>query len=146
MCGPTGNWSLPTWPRDGDNFYYYRTEKGKQYQILCRKKGSLEASEEVMLDLNELAKGQRFLSLGASTVSPDGNLLAYSTDLTGFRQFTLQIKDLRTGRILPARIANVTSVSWATDNKTIIYGVEDKSKRPYRIYRHTVNDHVNSDN
>ena len=131
--------------RDGDYFYYSRTEKGKQYQIVCRKKGSLEAPEEVMLDLNEMAKGQKFLSLGASTVSPDGSLLAFSTDDTGFRQYTLSIKDLRTGKIFAEKIPNVTSITWSTDNKTIVYGVEDESKRPYRIYRHTIGEPTTND-
>ncbi len=84
--------------RDGDYFYYTRTEQGAQYPIYCRKHGSLEASEEVILDMNQMATG--FLALGAFTVSDDGNLLAYSTDTTGFRQYTLHIKDLRTGEVL----------------------------------------------
>jgi oligopeptidase B len=75
--------------KDGAYFYYVRTEAGKQYGIRCRKKGSMDAPEEILLDVNELAKGQKFMSLGAFEVSDDGNLLAYSTDNTGFRQFTL---------------------------------------------------------
>src|ERR1700678_3230177 len=80
--------------RDGDYFYYSRTEQGSQYPIYCRKRGSLEAGEEIMLDLNQLAAGEAFMALGALTVSDDGNLVAYSTDITGFRQYTLHIKDL----------------------------------------------------
>jgi oligopeptidase B len=72
--------------KDGDYFYYSRTEAGKQYQIRCRKKGSLDAPEQVLLDINELAKGQVFMAVAAYTVSENGNLLAYSTDNTGFRQ------------------------------------------------------------
>lgn len=83
--------------REGDYFYYVRTEAGKQYPIRCRRKGSMEAPEEVLLDVNEMAKGQAFMSIAAFAVSPDGNLLAYSYDNTGFRQFTLAVKDLRTG-------------------------------------------------
>src|SRR5271163_3578734 len=86
--------------RDGGYFYYSRTEAGKQYSIFCRKKGSLEAAEQVILDVNELAKGQKFMSLGRMAVSDDGNLLAYVTDNTGFRQYTLAVKDLRTGEVL----------------------------------------------
>ena len=82
--------------KKGNYFYYSRTEAGKQYQIRCRKKGSLDAPEEVVLDVNELAKGQTFMALGAFAVSSDGNLLAYSTDNTGFRQYVLGVKDLRT--------------------------------------------------
>ena len=79
-------------------YYYSRTEKGKQYPIYCRKAGSLEAPEQVMLDLNQLAEGHPFLALGASAVSDDGRRLAYTTDVTGFREYTLHVKDLRDGR------------------------------------------------
>jgi len=122
--------------KDGEYYYYSRTEEGKQYPVLCRKKGSLEAPEQVMLDVNELAKGQTFMSIGAAAVSPDGNLLAYTTDNTGFRQYTLQVKDLRDGKLLPDKIEKVGSVVWAADNRTIFYTVEDHAKRQYRLYRH----------
>jgi oligopeptidase B len=124
--------------REGDYFYYVRTEAGKQYGIRCRKKGSMDAPEEVLLDVNELAKGQAFMSVAAFAVSPDGNLLAYSYDNTGFRQFTLAVKDLRTGQTLADHAERVGSVVWANDNKTIFYTQEDAvSKRQYRLYRHT---------
>jgi len=125
--------------KEGDYFYYVRTEAGKQYQIRCRKKGSMDAAEEVILDINELAKGQAFMSVAAYAVSPDGNLLAYSYDNTGFRQYMLAVKDLRTGKTLVDRAERVGSVVWASDNKTIFYTQEDDvSKRQYRLYRHTV--------
>jgi len=125
--------------KDGGYFYYSRTEAGKQYQIHCRKKGSLDAPEEVLLDVNALAKGQKFMSLGAYDVSDDGNLLAYTTDNTGFRQYTLAVKDLRTGKLLPDHAERVGSVVWANDNKTIFYSVEDDTtKRQYQVYHHTV--------
>jgi oligopeptidase B len=124
--------------RLGKYWYYSRTEKGKQYPILCRKRGSLEGKEEVTLDLNELARGHKFLGLGMYVVSDDGNLLAYTTDVTGFRQFTLHVKDLRTGKLLPDRAARVTTVAWAADNKTLFYVAEDAAKRPYRLLRHTL--------
>ncbi|HET6892723.1 MAG TPA: hypothetical protein VFH31_16585, partial [Pyrinomonadaceae bacterium] len=95
-------------------FYYTRTEQGKQYPIYCRK-AALDAREEVILDQNELAKGFKFFSIQAFVVSDDGNLLAYSTDTTGYRQFKLQIKDLRTGQLLPETFERVGSVMWATD-------------------------------
>jgi oligopeptidase B len=124
--------------KEGGYFYYLRTEAGKQYGIRCRKKGSMDAPEEVVLDVNELAKGQKFMSLGAYSVSDDGNLLAYTTDNTGFRQFTLAVKDLRTGKVLADQAERVGSVVWANDNKTIFYSVEDETtKRQYRMYRHT---------
>jgi oligopeptidase B len=124
--------------RFGDYFYYSRTEEGKQYSIQCRKKGSLEAPEEVVLDLNELAKGHKFLGLNAYEVSDDGNRLAFSIDTTGFRQYLLQVKDLTTGKLWPEGIPKTGSVAWAADNATIFYTVEDPAKRQYRLYRHTV--------
>jgi oligopeptidase B len=124
--------------KEGDYFYYSRTEAGKQYPIRCRKKGSLGAPEEVVLDVNEMAKGQVFMAVAAYAVSDDGNLLAYSTDNTGFRQYVLAVKDLRTGKVLLDHAEKVGSVVWANDNKTIFYTVEDSAKRQYRLYRHTV--------
>ena len=125
--------------KEGGYWYYVRTEAGKQYPIRCRKKGSLDAAEEVVLDVNELAKGQTFMSLGAFDVSDDGNMLAYTTDNTGFRQFTLAVKDLRTGKVLADHAERVDSVTWANDNKTVFYTIEDETtKRSYRAYRHTV--------
>jgi oligopeptidase B len=124
--------------KKGDYFYYTRTEAGKQYPIRCRRKGSMDAPEEVLLDVNELAKGQIFMSLGEFEVSDDGNLLAYSTDNTGFRQYVLAVKDLRTGKTLSDHAERVGSVAWANDNKTFFYTIEDeKTKRQYRMYRHT---------
>ena len=129
--------SVPT--RIGDYVYYSRTEEGKQYPYRCRRKGTMSGAEEILLDLNKLAQGHSFLSLGAFSVSDDGNLLAYSTDVTGYRQFTLHFKDLRTGEVLKENIERVGSVVWATDNKTLFYTTEDAvSKRSNRFYRHVV--------
>ena len=122
--------------RRGGHFYYSRTEKGKQYSIYCRKAGSLDAPEEVTLDLNALAAGHPFFSLGAYAISDDGHLLAYSTDVTGFREYTLYVKDLRTGALLPGTIEKVASVAWAADNRTVFYVTEDEAKRPHRLWRH----------
>ena len=125
--------------RWGNYFYYTRTEQGKQYPIYCRKHGSLEAREEIILDQNELAKGFKFFSIQAFAVSDDGNLLAYSTDTTGYRQFTLQVKDLRTGQLMPERFERVGSVMWATDNKTIFFTTEDQvTKRSDKFFRHVL--------
>ncbi|HZC66557.1 MAG TPA: S9 family peptidase [Candidatus Dormibacteraeota bacterium] len=124
--------------REGGYFYYSRTEAGKQYPIYCRKKGSLDAPEEVILDVNEIAKGQKFMSVSERAVSDDGNLLAYTTDNTGFRQYALAVKDLRTGKVLIDHAERVDSVEWAADNKTIFYSVEDPvAKRAYQVYQHT---------
>jgi oligopeptidase B len=128
----------------GGYFYYSRTEQGKQYPIQCRRKGSMEAPEEVMLDLNEMGKGRAFISIGDMEVSDDGNYVAFSTDTTGFRQFELQIKDLRSGQILPDRVPRVTSVVWAADNQTLFYVQEDPvSKRSFQAFRHAL--HSSSD-
>jgi oligopeptidase B len=123
--------------RKGGYFYYSRTEQGKQYPIYCRKRGSLDAPEEVTLDLNRLAEGQKFMALGAYQVSDDGTRLAYSTDTTGFRQYTLFVKELRTQALLPVRVERVGTVAWAADGQTLFYTVEDEqTKRQYRLYRH----------
>ena len=125
--------------KEGDYFYYTRTEAGKQYGIRCRKKASMDAPEQVVLDINEMAKGQVFMTVNEYAVSPDGNLLAYSYDNTGFRQYNLAVKDLRTGKTLIDHAERVGSVVWANDNKTIFYTQEDAvSKRQYQLYRHTV--------
>jgi len=125
--------------RQGNHFYYTRTEEGKQYPIFCRKKGSLDTPEEVLLDLNEMAKGQKFMSIGTFTPSDDGNLLAYSTDNNGYRQYTLHVKDLRTGQDLSENIERVNYVAWATDNKTFFYVTEDPvTKRSDKFFRHVL--------
>src|SRR6185436_19906146 len=94
-----------------DGYYYYsRTEEGKQYPYRCRRKGSMNGAEEILLDLNALAEGHSYLGLGAFVVSDDANLLAYSTDTTGYRQYTLHIKDLRTGQTLAEAIERTGSV------------------------------------
>ena len=125
--------------KKGDYWYYSRTEMGKQYAIHARKKGSLDATEEVTLDLNELAKGKAFLGLGSFSVSPNGKLLAYSLDITGFSQYTLHFKDLESGKILDDKAERVTSVAWANDNKTVFYVTEDQTtKRSDRLFRHTL--------
>jgi oligopeptidase B len=122
--------------RSGNYFYYSRTEQGKQYPIFCRKKGSKDAAEEIILDVNELAKGQKFMSVGMFIPSDDGNLLAYSTDNTGYRQYLLQFKDLRTGQVLPEKIERVTGLAWANDNKTYFYVTEDAvTKRSDKFFR-----------
>ena len=125
--------------RDG-HLYYTRTEKGKQYPIYCRKAGGLEAPEEVTLDLNQLADGHEFLALGAYAVSDDGRRLAYSLDYTGARDYTLYVKDLVTGGLLPDRIDKVSTVAWSADGATLFYVLEDHAKRPYRLYRHRLGD------
>jgi oligopeptidase B len=128
--------------RQGKYYYYSRTEEGKQYPISCRKAaapdGSLDAkaAEFVLLNQNEMAKGLPFLSIGETSVSDDDNLLAYSTDTTGYRQYVLHVKDLRTGEILPDTAERITSGEWAADNKTFFFTTEDKvTKRSDHFWR-----------
>jgi oligopeptidase B len=119
--------------------YFTRTAEGKQYPIHCRRRDVEGSPEELLLELNALAEGHSFLGLGSFAVSDDNQLLAYSIDTTGFRQFTLHIKDLRTGETLPKVIERVTSVAWAADNRTLFYTIEDETtKRSYRLHRHTL--------
>ena len=125
--------------RWGDYFYYTRTVEGQQYPIFCRKQGNPNAPEQVLLDLNEMAKGQKFMSVGSFAPSDDGNLLAFSTDNTGYRQYTLQVKNLKTGELLPEKIERVDNVAWATDNKTLFYVTEDDvTKRNDKMFRHVL--------
>jgi oligopeptidase B len=139
MLGHIKQTDLSVPSRIGEYYYYSRTEEGKQYPYQCRKKGNLDAKEEVLLDLNKLAEGHSFLGLGGFRVSDDGNLLAYSTDTTGYRQYTLHVKDLRSGQTLGENIERTGSVVWANDNKTLFYTTEDDvSKRSDKFWRHVV--------
>jgi oligopeptidase B len=125
--------------RRGGFLYYSRTEQGKQYPIHCRRRGSLEAPEQVTLDMNALAAGKPFLALGAYQVSDDARWLAHSLDETGFRQYTLHVKDLVTGEVIARVAERVGSVAWAADDRTLFYTVEDETtKRQHRLYRHRV--------
>jgi oligopeptidase B len=118
--------------------YFTCTEQGKQYPIHCRRVDASGSLDEMLLDLNRLAESHSFLGLGAFDVSNDNQLLAYALDTTGFRQYTLHIKNLWNGAIFPEAIERVTSAVWAADNRTIFYTVEDATtKRSHRLYRHS---------
>ncbi len=125
------------WPLGG-YLYYTRTEQGKQYPTYARRKGQMSAPEQVLLDLNEMAKGHTFMSVGDFDVTSDANLLAYSTDETGYREYILYVKDLRTGAA--TKIAErVSSTAWAADDKTLFYVVDHPTtKNAYQLYRHTL--------
>ena len=119
--------------------YFTKTFEGKQYPLHYRRPGTTSEDEELLLDLNALAEGHSFLGLNVFSVSDDNQLLAYSTDITGFRQYTLEIKNLTNGELLPFKAERVTSAAWASDNKTLFYTIEDAvSKRSYRLYRHVL--------
>jgi oligopeptidase B len=128
----------------GEYWYYTKTEEGKQYPMYFRSKKQNGDDEQLLLDQNELAKGFKYYAIGSFDVSDDGNLLAFSSDMTGYRQYTLQIKDLRTGKILPDKIERVTSVEWANDNKTLLLVTEDDvTKRSDKLWRHTIGTNSN---
>ncbi len=124
--------------RDGEYWYYTRTEAGKAYPVFCRKKGTLEAAEEVYLDQNALAEGKKFHALGGMDVSPDGTRLLYLEDLTAFREYTLHVKDLSTGRILESIPDVWNGTAWADDNRTFFYTRADAAKRGNTIWRHVL--------
>jgi oligopeptidase B len=124
--------------REGDYDYYSRTEQGKDYPILCRRRREPAALEQIMLDMNAMAEGHEFFALGVCDVSGDANLLLFSTDVTGFREYTLQVKDLRSGELLPLRIEKTRSAAWANDSRTLFYVKENDAKRAWRLYRHVL--------
>jgi oligopeptidase B len=139
MLGRIKQTDLSVPSRIGEYFYYSRTEEGKQYPYMCRRKGNMTGPEEILLDLNKLSEGHKFLGLGAYAVSDDANWLAFSTDTTGYRQYTLQVKDLRSGQLSTEKIDRARSVVWATDNRTLFYSTEDPvSKRRDKVFRHVV--------
>lgn len=117
---------------------YQRTEEGKQYRILCRKEGTQEAPEEVVLDLNQMAEGHPFMALGAFEYSDDNTLLAYSTDTDGHRDYDFHLKNLATGAEIKTPIGKVDDVVWTPDSQTLFYSVEDESKRPFQVWRYTL--------
>ncbi len=120
-------------------WYVTKTEEGKQYSIYTRRKGALDAKGDVLLDGNELAKDKPYMGIGTMSISVDNKWLAYSVDFTGFRQYTLQFKNLETGEVLADRIERVTSVAWANDNETVFYVTEDATtKRSNQLHRHTL--------
>ncbi|MEA5505937.1 S9 family peptidase [Halotia wernerae UHCC 0503] len=127
-------------PYRKDEYYYYsRTEEGKAYQIYCRKQGSLDAPEEILLDENELAAGHDFFELGVFAVSPNHQILAYSIDRSGSEQYTLYFLDLTTHQLYPETIPDTYfSFAWANDNKTGFYTKINAANRPYQLLRHTL--------
>jgi oligopeptidase B len=133
--------------RKGNYYYYTRTETGKAYRIHCRKQGSLDAPEEILLDENALAAGHDYFALGAFEVSPNHSLLAYSIDTSGAECFTLYILDLATGQRFPEIIPNLNnySIVWGNDNQTLFYTTLDEAHRPYKLFRHSVGTDLSKD-
>lgn len=123
----------------GNYWYFTKTEEGKQYPTYLRSKSQDGKDAEVLLDQNEMAKGFEYFAISQFDPSDDGNFLAYATDTTGYRQYTLHIKDLRTGKVLSDKIERVTSTEWSPDNKFILYTQEDpETKRTDKAFRHTI--------
>jgi len=129
--------SLPY--KENGYYYYTRFEEGKEYPIYCRKKGSLESAEEILLNVNIMAKGHKYFQVGGFTVSPDNKLLAYSVDTVSRRKYDIYFKDLASGKITDDKISNSTGgIVWGNDNKTVFYTLKDKTLRSYKVMRHTL--------
>lgn len=121
-------------------YYYTRYEEGKEYPIYCRKKGSLDSQEEILLDVNALATRHAFYQVREVTVSPNNMILAFGADSVSRRRYGIRFKDLRTGDFLPDQLAETSGgVAWANDNRTVFYAVKDTvTLRPYKIMRHVL--------
>ena len=132
--------------KDGEYYYYTRFEEGKQYPIHCRKRGSLDGPEEILINVNELADGKDYCRVGSWENSPDHKWLAYSVDSDGSEQYTIVFKNLETGEMLGEAIPNsYYSLEWANDNQTIFYDVLDENHRPVKIFRHRLGDDPSED-
>lgn len=127
-----------------DYYHYTRYEEGKEYPLFCRKKGTLDNQEEIILDCNELAKGHAFFDIGQISISEDDRLLAYSVDTVSRRIYTVYIKNLETKETYEETIPETSgNVVWASDNKTLFYGVKNEALRPYKVFRHTLGSQEN---
>ena len=132
--------------KDGPYLYYSRTEQGLQYPIYCRKADSPGALEEVFLDANLLAADHGYFHLGVIETSPDQHLLAYSTDIEGDEDYTIEIQDIETGTMYPDRIeCTYDALAWGEDNRSFYYSVLDPARRPHRIFRHCLGQLASSD-
>ncbi|MEZ4903870.1 MAG: hypothetical protein R2822_20015 [Spirosomataceae bacterium] len=130
--------SVPSF--DNGYYYYSRVEKGKQYSIVCRKKGNLEAAEEIIFDENKMAEGKAAFIMGGFEMSDDNHIAAYVSNTTGsYAEYELRFKDLRTGKDLPDVIARMGgSMAWAADNKTVFYAVPNEALRSHKIFKHVL--------
>lgn len=137
MVARTKETDLSVPEKEKNHLYYERTEKGKQYKIICRKKDKAGAAEEILLDINDLAKGYDYFVVGNYRISPDEELMAYSVDTNGSELFTVYFKNLETGQLLSDRIPDVYyPLEWGNDDETIFYTVLDEALRPYQAFRH----------
>jgi oligopeptidase B len=132
--------------RDNGYFYYTRYEGGREYPVYCRKKGTIESPEEILLNVNEMAKGQKFLNVTGLSVSMDNKFLSYGVDNLGRRKYNLFIKNLETGETYKDKLPNTTGyAAWANDNKTLFYTRKDKALRAYKIFRHKLGESPSDD-
>ena len=129
--------SLPT--KENGYWYYVRYEEGDEYPYYCRKKESMDAPEEVLLDVNEMAKGHKVYRLFQYFVSPDNQTVAFLVDTSGDRRNTLYFKDLESGELLPDQVSDCSySGAWSADSKHFFYSLNDKTVRSYRVMRHSL--------
>jgi oligopeptidase B len=132
--------------KENGYFYITRYEEGKEYPIISRKKDNLEAAEEIMLNVNELADGYSYFNVGGTSVSPDNSILAYGEDTVSRRQYHIRFKNLTDGSMLPDLIPNTTgSIVWGNDNKTVFYTLKDAALRSYKVMRHTLGTDTSKD-
>ncbi|HKK66763.1 MAG TPA: hypothetical protein VJ946_01080, partial [Bacteroidales bacterium] len=133
--------------RENGYYYYVRYESGGEYPVYCRKKESLDAEEEILLDGNEMAVDYDYFDIGSISISPDNNIMAYSTDTVSRRMYTIYFKDLTTGEVMPYTLSNTMGTcSWAADNKTVFYSVKNpETLRAEKILRHNINLQQNED-
>lgn len=132
--------------KKGGFYYYSRTESKKPYRIYCRKKSSMNAEEEVLLDGNQLAEGHEYMRIGSMSVSPDQAILAYSVDYEGSERYRLFFKNLNNGTLYEESVPNTYySLAWANDNKTLFYTTVDEASRPYKLFRHVLGSKAEED-
>ncbi len=132
--------------RDQGYYYYARFETGNEYPIYCRKQRSLDAPEEILLNVNDMAKGYAYYSVAGLTVSSDNSLIAFGVDTVSRRKYTIHFKNLKTGEILNDEIPNTTGqAAWANDNKTVFYALKDETLRPFKIFKHVLGSDVSRD-
>jgi oligopeptidase B len=132
--------------KENGYFYITRYEKGQEYPIYSRRKETLEATDEILLNVNELAKPYDYYDVSGLSVSPNNKLLAYGEDTVSRRIYTIRFKNLETGEMLEDKIPNVTGGAvWANDNKTLFYTVKDEALRPYKVFKHVLGTPVSED-
>lgn len=132
--------------KDNGYFYISKYEQGKEYPIHTRKKETLEAPEELLLDVNELAKEKSYYSAAGLSVSPNNKILAFGEDVVSRRIYTIRFKNLETGEWIEDKIPNTTGKAvWANDNKTVFYSVKDETLRSYKIFKHRLGEDVEKD-